>query len=54
MLVINSFEHLFILTIGKISVKLHIILKLNYMDVTFYTLSSSAYSNDVRYVGKTR
>lgn len=54
MLVINSFENLFILTIGKISIKWFITFKLNFMEVTFYTLTSSAYPNDIRYVGKTR
>ena len=24
------------------------------MDITFYTLSSSAYPNDIRYIGKTK
>ena len=45
MLVINSFENLFILTIGKIGIKWFITFKLNFMDVTFYT--SSAYPNDM-------
>lgn len=54
MLVINSFENLFILTISKIGIKWFITFKLNFMDVTFYTLTSSAYPNDIRYVGKTR
>ena len=52
MLVINSFLTHSIWTTGKIGIKSFGILNKNFMDITFYTLSSSAYPNDIRYVGK--
>ena len=54
MLVINSFLTHSVWTTGKIGIKSFGILNKNFMDITFYTLSSSAYPNNIRYVGKTK
>jgi hypothetical protein len=54
MLVMNSFLTHSVWTTGKIGIRLFVILNKIFMDITFYTLSSSAYPNDIRYIGKTK